>query len=232
MLHPRGAAATLAVLVLSAVPLEGQDLSKYRDFSLGTSLAAVVAASGARAEDAKTLHARPAIISELEWRTIYSRPAGSDEDAVRRVVFSFYDDQLYRVVVTYDPERTAGLTDADLIRALSELYGPPLPVTAGRTAPRESAACSADAKEATMVRCWNGPEEALTLLRGDYAGEVGLVLMSKRLSQKASSATKEAIRLDAAEAPQRAKAQAAKAAAEARAATDKARLANRATFRP
>jgi len=41
-------------------------------------------------------------------------------------VFSFYNDQLSKLVVDYDHDRTAGLTDTDLIDALSIEYGPRL----------------------------------------------------------------------------------------------------------
>ena len=42
------------------------------------------------------------------------------------VQFSFYDDQLYQVVVSYDRERMEGLTDADVVESLSATYGVPL----------------------------------------------------------------------------------------------------------
>jgi hypothetical protein len=34
---------------------------------------------------------------------------------VKQIVFSFYDDQLSKMVVDYEQDRTAGMTDADLI---------------------------------------------------------------------------------------------------------------------
>ncbi len=40
------------------------------------------------------------------------------------IVFSFYNDQLFRVVVDYSQDWTAGMTDADIIEAISTLYGP------------------------------------------------------------------------------------------------------------
>ena len=44
------------------------------------------------------------------------------DDPVQDVVFSFYNDQLFRIVVNYDSDRTLGLTDTDLIEALSAVW--------------------------------------------------------------------------------------------------------------
>ena len=52
-------------------------------------------------------------------------------------MFSFYNDQLFRIVVDYSHDRTEGMTQADMIEALSDVYGAVLPKTtrsAGRVA--------------------------------------------------------------------------------------------------
>src|SRR5689334_13105626 len=74
-----------------------QDLSRYRAYALESSLASVVASSGARATDAKTLHERPATIQELQWRAPYLGSRDTLADPVRAITFSFYNDALYRV---------------------------------------------------------------------------------------------------------------------------------------
>lgn len=38
-------------------------------------------------------------------------------------MFSFYNDQLFRLVIDYDRQRTEGMTDADMVQTLSETYG-------------------------------------------------------------------------------------------------------------
>jgi hypothetical protein len=58
-------------LVLGGQLAFAQDVSRYRAYALESSLDSVVAATGARAVDAKTLHERPATIQELEWRAPY-----------------------------------------------------------------------------------------------------------------------------------------------------------------
>jgi hypothetical protein len=58
----------VGLILLSGQVTSAQDMSRYRVYVLESSLDFVVAASGARAADAKTLHVRPAIIQDLEWR--------------------------------------------------------------------------------------------------------------------------------------------------------------------
>ena len=102
-----------AVLVFSSQLGSAQDLSRYRAYVLESSLESVVAASGARAADVKTLHERPAKIQELEWRAPYASSGSELADPVRGAVFTFCDDALYQVVVSYDRDRTNGLTNSD-----------------------------------------------------------------------------------------------------------------------
>jgi hypothetical protein len=53
----------------------------------------------------KTLHVRPATIQELEWRAPYARSGTVLVDPAHDVLFSFCDDQLYRLVVTIATNR-------------------------------------------------------------------------------------------------------------------------------
>src|SRR6185436_16494001 len=127
---------TLAVLsvVLLTCPLLGQDRSRYRNFELGSDLLSVSAHAKVDASTAKTIHSRPAMMQELDWRPPYVVTAlsAAQDDPVRQIVFSFYDNQLSRMVVDYEHERTSGLTDADMIDALSVAYGPSLKLAARR----------------------------------------------------------------------------------------------------
>jgi hypothetical protein len=65
---------------------------------------------------------------------------------------------------------------------------------------------------------WETARSSLTLIRGTYSPEFQLILISKPLSLSARTASREAIRLDAAEAPRRELDQRKKEAAEASAA--------------
>ena len=79
---------------------------------------------------------------------------------------------------------------------------------------------------------WDRAGSSLTLLRGVYSPEFQLILTSKALSTRARNASREAARLEIVEALRRELAQRKKDAADASAARDKIRAANKATFRP
>ena len=120
MINTRTFAIVALGLVLSTHALQGQDRSRYRDFQLGGDLSSVSALTKVAVSDAKTIHQRPAVMQELEWRPPYYSLNGSTaapNDPVRQIVFSFYNDQLSKMVVDYDRDRTAGMTDADMIEA-------------------------------------------------------------------------------------------------------------------
>jgi hypothetical protein len=221
-------AVGVVVLGLGVPPASAQDLSRYRAYALDSTLDAVIAASGTRPADAKTLHKRPATIQELEWRAPYVGARTTLADPVREIVFRFYDDALYQVVVSYDRDRTDGLTNADIIASMSETYGIPAPLTAAikATPPLE-----AFPKSIVLAR-WQNAESTLTLVRGTYEAEFQLILTSTRLGTQARNAIREAVRLDAIEAPRREADLRKKDANDATAARDQKRTANKAAFRP
>jgi hypothetical protein len=68
VINTRAAVIVALGLVLSTSAQQGQDPSRYRDFQLGRDLATVSALARIAASDAKTIHLRPAVIQELEWR--------------------------------------------------------------------------------------------------------------------------------------------------------------------
>jgi hypothetical protein len=200
-----------------------QDLSRYRVYVLESSLDSVIAASGARAEEARTLHEQPAKIQELEWRAPYLRSGSGPADPVREIVFSFYNDALYQVVVSYDRDRTEGLTNRDIIESLSAAYGLPLLVS---VKPRTSS--STALADTIVLARWDNEDSSLTLVRDSYSPEFQLIVTSKALNTRA----REAIRLDGIEAPRRESELRIKEAADATAARDMKRVVNKAAFRP
>jgi hypothetical protein len=214
--------------ILGAQLALAQDMSRYRAYVLESSLDSVVAASGARAADAKTLHERPATIQQLEWRAPYVDSRNTLADPVREISFTFLNDALYQVIVNYDRDRTEGLTNSDIVESLSAAYGVPT-LASART--RASAPAEAFPDSIVLAR-WENAESSLTLVRGSYTPEFQLILVSKPLSTRARSAVREATRLDAIEAPRREAAQRKKEAGDASAARDKTRIANKAAFRP
>jgi hypothetical protein len=217
--------AVAVVLVLSAQLVSAQDVSRYRAYALDSSVDSVLAASGARAADIRVLHERPALIQELEWRAPYT-PSGTEfADPVRAIVFSFCDNALYQVVVNYDPTRTDGLSNGDIIDSLTAAYGAPVPGSV-RNRPL-------DAPSDTVVLAqWDRAGASLTLLRRVYSAEFQLIVTAKALSTRARGAIREATRLETADAPRREREQRTKEAADATAARDKLRASNKAAFRP
>jgi hypothetical protein len=215
-------------LILGCQLAFAQDVSRYRAYALERSLDSVVAASGARAADAKTLHERPATIQELEWRAPYVDSRNTLADPVREISFTFYNDALYQVVVHYDRDRTEGLTNSDVVESLSAVYGAPT-LASARTQTSPPLAAFPDS---IVVARWENADSLVTLMRGSYTPEFQLILVSKSLNARARTAVREAVRLDEIEAPRREAAQRKKEAGEASAARDKMRIANKAAFRP
>jgi hypothetical protein len=211
-------------LILVGQVAAAQDLSRYRAYVLESTVDSVVAASGARAADAKTLHERPATIQEMEWRAPYVDSRSTVADPVRGISFTFYNDALYQVIVNYDSDRTEGLTNSDLVESISAAYGAPTRASATTRTSLPAAAFP----DSIVVARWENAESLLTLVRGSYKPEFQLILISKALSARARSAVRDAIRLDAVEAPRR-EAEQRKQEAGAR---DKARTINKAAFRP
>lgn len=231
---------TLAVVVLGLVlstggALQGQDRSRYRDFQLGSNILSVSALAHVAASEAKTIHQRPAVMQELEWRLPYLASGSSvpQNDPVHQIVFSFYNDQLSKIVVDYDRDRTAGMTDADMIEAISTAYGPPLKPAMKKT---QAVAPQVEQESGTPIARWGDADYSVVLYRSAYlypsVPQFRIIVTSPRLEALARTADAQAIRLDEREAPQREIARQKKEADDTNVSQEKARVANKTTFRP
>jgi hypothetical protein len=224
---------SVRILVLAAGVFLGvhlasaQDLSRYRGYALDSTVESVIASSGSPADRVTTLHRRPATIQELEWRRPYYSSGGGADDSVREIAFSFYNDALYQLIVSYDREKTDGLTNKDLIDSLSATYGTPVLRSAGTLAGRSIALA-----DTVVLAQWDDGSASVTLLKDAYLSRYQLRMISKPLMTLAQGAIREAGRLDAIEAPRVAAALRDKEAAEEKAALDKTRTENKATFKP
>ena len=217
----------VAGLFLTAHAASAQDMSRYRAYALASSLESIVASSGVRSDAAKTLHSRPAKIQELEWRAPYVSSSAVLVDPVRAIAFSFVDNELFQIVVSYDRERTEGLTNSDIVELLTDSYGAPLSKS-GKPGVRPAVA----PVDTIVVAQWDTPGEMLTLVRGAYSPDYRLILVSKALGARANTAAREAVRLDAAEAPRREADERKRLEAEAAAAREETRTTNKSAFRP
>jgi hypothetical protein len=222
----------LVGLILSAHGLHAQDRSQYRDFRLGSSLPSVAAVAKVAPAGAKTIHQRPSVIQELDWRPSYlmTGTTAAQSDPVQRIVFSFYDDQLFKLVISYDRQKTNGLTDGDMIEAISATYGAALLQPSLRKA--TGIESRSDTELGSPIAQWGDADYAVALYRSSFASEFRVVLTSPRLEMLALTAVADAIRLDEREAPQREVDRKEKEIESTRASQEKARLANKATFKP
>ena len=230
MMISRLATVGVFALFLTTQALDGQVRPQYRDFQLGGDLASVATLAGITASAAKVIHQRPALLQDLEWRPSHwmSDSAAAQSDPVRQVTFSFYNDQLFKVVVDYDSDRTDGLTDADMIEAISGTYGQARPLAQKRSL----TATAAEYESGTPIGRWEGPDYEVILHRAVYAATFRMIVTMPRLDALARAADAQSLKLDAREAPQREIARHKKETDDARTSQEKARTANKATFRP
>lgn len=230
--HARSVAVSVcAVLVGVSQLASAQDLSRYREVAFGSSVSSVVAITGSSVAAVKVIHQRPALIQELAWRPQYSvgRPVGRSE-AAREVTFRFYDDGLFSIIVVYDARLVEGLTNADIIAAVSAVYGPATLTAAASQPPVPAPAGSINGT--TAIARWQSTDYEFTLMREVYPETFRLLGVSKQLGTAARAAEIEATRLDQQEAPRRLAEQAAADAERKRAAEDKTRATNKGEFRP
>ena len=229
MVSTRSVVISVFLAVLSIPLIYAQDLSKYREFQFGMNLPAIAKKANLNPSEVKVIYQRPAVIQELEWRPQISSSASAQADPVKQVLFSFYNDELYRIVVNYDQDRTEGLTDADLVEGISAKYGTPTTPVAKIISSSASQVYSDSEK---VIARWEDPQYSLNLFRSSYGSAPGLLVFSKRLEALAQVAIIKAIRLNDQEAPQREIDRLKKQDEEKDAAGQKARPVNKANFRP
>src|SRR5579859_1484591 len=125
-LHPLVLALSVAVagpfLSPAAEPVPASTTAQYRDFRLGEPIADVAKQTGLSPSDAKLISSRPERVEELTWRT--GQSLAISKDSVRDILFRFDNGALFEMLVTYDRNRTGGLTDQDMTEALAAIYGP------------------------------------------------------------------------------------------------------------
>ena len=219
----------------SAPPTCSQDFSRYREFQLGTNLPAVAKQMRVKPSEAKAIHERPAVIQELAWQAPFT-DSSQRAESVGNILFKFYNGELYHIVVTYDRERTEGMTAEDIVEAVSSKYGtaarPDAEIILSSThLLSDGEKLISDRSEKVIAR-WEDSQYSFNLFRYSSEATFGLVLYSKRLDDLARDAIVESVRLDKQEAPEREIESRKKKDEENRARLEKARRANKAPFRP
>jgi len=195
----RNSILCLTALVLTAPMLRAQDLSKYRVFPLGANVATVLKHTDQKLVDVKVIHNRPSLIQELTWWPPSSSGTSSRLDSAEQILFSFCNDKLYKISVTYDHASTEGLTALDMMKAISAEYGQATSVVpeAG-SAPNEQYEVPQK-----LVASWENSQYSFNLVRSNFTDGFGLVIYSKRVNAEAELAIAEAVKLDKQEGPQR-----------------------------
>ena len=217
-----------ACIVLAVCTVSAAELTRYREFELGASVATVTAVTQ-NAARVTTVHSRPALLQQLEWRPRYmAGPPQPDRDSIGEVVFSFVDDQLFQMSVAYAQDRTSGLTNEDMVGSLTAVYGAP-----SSPSPRTRATSSAVALDAPVVIAeWRHADTTVVLQRKEYSESFFLVITSLPLDIIARKAQATAVAMDQREAPAREAALLKKRADEEKVAAERTRSSNKKVFQP
>src|ERR1700674_2853981 len=169
------AAIALLMILLSAPLIHGRDLSKYRNFSLGMSLADISQQIDKKPADATVVHERPALIQQLTWWPPPTFGSSLPAEAVQQIRFSFYNGELYRIRVSYDSSATKPPGE------IEEVYG---------------------TKDKVLAR-WEDSQYSFNLFRSSFLNTFGLVMFTKQVNAQADTATTEALQLEQQGAPQK-----------------------------
>jgi hypothetical protein len=189
----------LLMLLCSSQFVYGQDLSKYRNFSFGMSLAAVSKKVDLDANELQLIHQKPALIQELTWYP--PQPFGTSRAAepVEKILFSFDNGILYRMLVTYDRSAIKGLTDEDMVRIISAKYGVATKIVAEVNFPTNP---SYNPTEKVIAR-WENTEYSLNLFRSSAMDTFAIVIFDKQLDSQAAVSIAASVELERQEAPQK-----------------------------
>jgi hypothetical protein len=189
----------LVALLLSAPFVRAQDLSKYRNFSLGMNVTTLLERTSQKVADANVIHQEPALLQEVTWWPPNVSGTSFQPDPVEQILFSFYNGALYKISVTYDRASTAGLTAEDMVKSISAKYGPATTITP------EVDAATTNRYEVKQkpVASWEDSQYSFELVRSSFTDGFGLVIYSKRVNAEAELATTQALKLEEQQGPKR-----------------------------
>ena len=217
----------MALTGVAAAAPSADNMSTYRGFAFGATLAATAKKADKPLDEVKTVHKRPVLIQELDWRPQFSyEPNGRNPDPVHEVLLRFYDGTLFQMVVTYDSRNVEGMSTADMVEAISKTYGK------AETPGGELLFHSNYGETTPLLAHWSNGEYTADLVRTGDQTSYALVLSLGRIDVKAQAAQREALRLDQVEAPEREARQQSQADSERAKALSKAREQNKPKFRP
>jgi len=162
-------------------------------------MAAMLKQTDRKPADVKVIHARPTLIQELTWWPPAVPGASYHADSVEQMLFSFCNGELYKISVNYDTASTQGLTTNDMVKSISEKYGP---ATVLETAP-DSALTDRYSNSERAVASWEDSQYFFKLVRSAFTNHFGLIIFSKKVNAEAEIAIADAVTLEKQEKPQR-----------------------------
>ena len=189
----------IVVILLSTSPVHAQDLSKYRNFSFGMTVADIAKQIDQKPSNAAVLHEDPALIQELSWLPPQPYGSGRPAEPINEIVFSFYNGALYRMLLTYEDSATKGLNDEDMIRIVSAKYG--LATRPFGTVVAFPMNPSYKASEKVIAR-WEDSQYSLNLFRS-YVDTFAIVMFAKDVDAQAASSIAESVKVEERQAPQK-----------------------------
>jgi len=195
----RNSILCLIALLFTTPMLLAQDFSKYRTFSLGTSLPALLKVTDQKSADVKLIHAQPALIQEVTWWAPNSPGTSSQFDTVREIVFSLYNGELYKMSVTYDRTSTEGLTTPDMMKAITAKYGPVTSVALAIDAPANDRYDMSPKN----IASWGDSRYSIELVRSPFTDAFELVIYSNRVNAEAELAIAQGVKLEELDGPKR-----------------------------
>jgi hypothetical protein len=196
----RSAVLCFVVLLLTSPMLRAQGFSKYRNFSLGTNLAAVLKHTDQRLVDVKATRDGSLLFQELTWRPASVIGVSYRSESVDELVFSFYKGELYKMVVTYERASTEGLTADDMVKSISAKYGPATSIALEI----DAAANEQYGVRGKPVASWEDSQYSLNLVRSSFSSTFQLIIYSKLVTAEADAALAEVVKVDELAAPQKA----------------------------
>jgi hypothetical protein len=188
----RNMVVSLFLILLSAPLIFGQDLSKYRTFSLGTSLAELSKQVGPYSHTTSLIHQRPAVIQEMTFWTLSSSRSPLGVEPSSQILFSFYNGVLYKIVVIYDRDATKGLTDDDMVQAVSARYGAATRFYPELNFPTHNTYASTD----IYIARWEDSQNSVNLFLSSNRSSFQLAIFSKQLDAQAKAAILESEKLE------------------------------------
>jgi hypothetical protein len=195
----RSVGISLVMILFSAPLVRGQDLSKYRDYSLGMSLPELSSQVDLRPLQTKLIQKHPPVIQELTCWPGVSSDYSRQTDSIWQIFFSFYNGELFRMLVTYDQHATHGLTAEDMVQAISTKYGTP-------TRPVGEISFSTNElyrSTEKVIATWEDSQSSINLVRSRFLNSFALVMFSKPLDAQAEAAIAESLKMEGQDDPQR-----------------------------